>query len=233
MRTSPRLVVVLARGSGIDDDGFAAAVRPYREALEARAPEGVTVRLGARHPDDPFSSLMGDRGDVMTIDGVMELNGPDDGTVDALARSVTGLADDLGDAVNPARCAAIAGRCHHVIEGTGAVMIALGGRRAAGTTMEELSKWWLHQHAPLVMRTVTPLPNSYEQLHADADASRAAATAAGVASTHWDMFDSIYVDSIEEFVRTMSDPTIGATLLEDEVGHVDHGSLHGAAQQVL
>jgi len=226
VRSGPRLVMVLARRSEVERQAFEDAVRAYGVGLRARVRGGTTVRLGVRHPDDPFATLMGERGDVATVDGVIEITGPDD-------RAVAGLADDLFEVIDPARCAAVAGTCHHVIEGTGAVMIALGGNRAPGTTMEQLSEWWLHQHAPLVMRTVSPLPNSYEQLHADADASRAAAGLAGVDPIPWDMFDSIYVDSVEDFVATMSDPTVGATLFEDEVGHVDHGSLRGAAQLVV
>jgi hypothetical protein len=225
--------MVLARRDGVDRDAFDDAVEAYGNALRARVPDGCSVRVGVRHPDDPFASLMGERGDVATVDGVIEVNGPDDGSAEDLAELVEGLAGELSSVADPARCAAVAGTCHHVIEGGDVVMIALGGNRAPGTTMEQLSEWWLHQHAPLVMRTVKPLPSSYEQLHGDADASRLAAKASGVDPTPWDMFDSIYVDSIPAFVETMSDPTIAATLFEDEVGHVDHGSLKGAALRVV
>jgi len=233
MRQGPRLVVALVRRDDVASDALVDAVRAFGGGLRARAPDGVVVRLGVRHPDDPFAALMGERGDVSTIDAVVELTGDEGGSFDALAAAADGLGADLAGVVDAARSSAIAGTCFHVIEGTGAVMVALGGLRAPGTTMEQLSEWWLHQHAPLVMRTVSPLPNSYEQLHADADASRAAAKVAGVGDTHWDMFDSIYVDSVPEFVATMSDPQTGATLFEDEVGHVDHASLRGAAQLVI
>ena len=232
MRQGPRLVMALVRRDDVDPAGFTDAVRDHGEQLRSRATDGVVVRLGTRHPDDPFAMLMGERGDVVTIDAVIELTGPDTGDLADLAKLVEGLAADLDTVLDAERSSAVAGTCWFVIDGTGAVMIALGGCRAPGTTMEQLSEWWLHQHAPLVLRTVSPLPNSYEQLHADADASRAAATAAGVGSTHWDMFDSIYVDSLDEFVASMSDPQVGATLFEDEVGHVDHGSLRGGAQLV-
>jgi hypothetical protein len=233
VRSGPRLVAVLARRGGVERDDFVDSIRRYGDALRTGLPGHVALRIGVRHPQDPFASLMGERGDVAPVDAVIELTGPDDGDVVDLQPLVEGLAGSLADAVDPARSSVVAGTCHHVIEGTGAVMVALGGLRAPGTTMAQLGEWWLHQHAPLVLRTVQALPNSYEQLHADADASVAAATAAGVEPTRWDMFDSIYVDSLSEFVASMSDPEVAATLFEDEVGHVDHGSLRGAAQVVV
>jgi hypothetical protein len=218
------VLVAAARGSEALEDAL--------RAVRSKLPDDARVRLGLRHPNDPLAATMGERALSEPVDGVVEVTLAEGASVDACPAAVTGLAGMLADAINPGRSAAIAGACHRFLHDDGAAMIALAARRAPGTTMDELTAWWL-RHGRLALNIVSPLPLAYEQLHADADVSRAAARAAGVAETPYDMFDTICGVSAEELTAPLVDPEVARQLFEDELGHVDHATLRGAMQRVI
>jgi hypothetical protein len=231
-RTEPddvrsRVVGLLAAAHGVD------ALEGALVRARAELPDDVEVRLGIRHEADPMALLMGERGASEPVDAVIEITLADGidlaGCPQVLARA--GAA--LGDAIDRDRSAAIAGTCYRFLHDGGAVFAAIAARRAPGTTMEQLTDWWLHEHGPLALRIVAPSPLAYEQLHGDAATSRAAADAAGIAGAAYDMYDTIGAPSIEELERAVSEPTVAAQLFEDEVGHVDHSSFRGAMQRTL
>jgi len=223
----PRVVVLLAAARGADD--LEAALVAARSGF----PSDVELRLGIRHEQDPMALMMGERGASEPVDGVIEVTLPDGVPLSNCAAAVDGLAATLGGAIDAARSAVVAGTCYRFLHAGGSVFAAIAARRAPGTTMDQLTEWWLHQHGPLALRIVSPPPLAYEQLHGDADMSRAAARAAGVSETPYDMYDTIGAPTLEEFEQAAGDPAVAAQLFEDEVGHVDHSSFRGAIQRTL
>jgi hypothetical protein len=226
-----RVVMILAgrRGPGAE---LEAAIRDAGDQLRRRA-SGGSVRLGLRLADDPLSQTMGARGELEPVDGIIEVTAPDGTDATEAASLVDGVRAMLDANVDAARSAVIAGACYRFLSDEGALFIALAGYRDPAITMEQLSDWWLHRHGPLALGIVDPLPRAYEQLHADADASRLASAASGFPAPGYDMYDTIAIDSLESLTGSVMNPEVAATLYEDEVGHVDHERLRGAIQQTL
>ncbi|MGH9030699.1 MAG: EthD domain-containing protein [Acidimicrobiia bacterium] len=227
-----RAVVMLAAGPG-GASSLEAALRRVGDAGRARVGPDGSIRVGLRHRDDPLAAAMGERGALEPVDGVIELTGGAGvGTADAVG-FVDGIVAELGDAVDGSRSAVIVGRAHRFLAGDGALFVALAGVRDPAITTEELSVWWLGHHGPLALALVDPLPRAYEQLHADHAASAAAAERAGVPPRRYDMYATISVDSMSDLVGALMGAEVGATLFEDELGHVDHGRVRGALQRLL
>jgi EthD domain len=242
-----RVVLVLAAtardGDGRPSAAFEAAIRRTGAMLRARvgAPSGERsserglVRVGVRLPDDPLSQTMGgDRGELEPVHGVIEITAPEGVTTTAAAALVDGARDSLGEHVDPERSAVVAGRCYRFLSAEDApLFLAILGYRDPAITMEQLTQWWLHQHGPLALSIVDPLPLAYEQLHADQDASHAASEAAGLPAPGYDMYDTIAIDSLESLMGSTMNPEVAAQLFEDEVGHVDHSRMRGAIQRTV
>ena len=228
----PRLVVLLGLTEGATVDDLEASLRASRPALVGRVPAGAQLRLGVRHPEDPMAAAMGARGTLASLDGVVELTWPESSPLATLVEAAGGLRGALTDPVDPSRCAVVAGRCRRFRSAEGPVMLALAGRRAPGTTMDELSTWWTERHGPLVLQLLGPLALCYEQLHGDEDIAGRAATAIGVAGTRYDMFDTGFFAGMQDFAAPfLRDPEVAAKMYKDELRHVDHDSLRGAMQR--
>jgi hypothetical protein len=157
---------------------------------------------------------------------------PGDTDVD-FTSPVRGVAGDLDDVVDPARSVAVAGTCHLLETGGGPVLMAGGARRVEGTTLQELSDWWLHHHGPLCMKILEPRPLGYQQLHPDPEQSRAFAEAAGVGSARLDMFVCAYFASLDDFTGALARPGVAEQLRTDEEGHYDHATMFGSMFEVL
>ncbi len=191
------------------------------------------VRVGVRHSDDPLGSGVDEWDAMASPDAAVEISWPSDATGVDFAAPVRGLAHDLAGVIDPARSVAVAGTCHLLETGEGPVLMAGGARRVEGTTLQELSDWWLHHHGPLVLTVLDPKPLGYQQLHPDPDASWTVAAAAGVATTPLDMFVSAYFSSLDDFVAPLAKPGVAQRLREDEEGHYDHATMFGSMFQVL
>jgi hypothetical protein len=229
----PRVGLLLVARPGVTKDAFAEALVRFRDRATKRMPEGSLVRVGIRHSDDPLGSGVDDWDAMASPDASVEISWPA-GTADPdFTAPVRGLVDDFDGLLDPDRCVAFAGTCHLLETGDGPVMMSGGARRVAGTTLEELSDWWLHHHGPLCMQVLEPRPLGYQQLHPDRAASRDVATAAGIATTELDMFVTSYFASVDDFLGPLARPGIAELLRTDEEGHYDHSTMFGSLFQVL
>ncbi len=184
------------------------------------------MHLGVRLDDDPLAAIARER-ELRLLDGALEVTVPEVGrlpdVIDALA-DFHGLVDG---AIDTEASIVVAGACHLVRGGVGPVMLASTGRRRTGVTREAHSTWWLHEHGPMSMRLV-PASVGYQQLHGDPDASRAAASTAGLGGPAMDFAETAYFDTVDGFLEPMSDPAVGAELVEDEAQFIDHTSMVAA-----
>jgi hypothetical protein len=146
---------------------------------------------------------------------------------------VRGLAGDLADVIDADRSAAAAGTCHLLETGEGPVLMSGGARRVEGTTLQQLSDWWLHHHGPLCMQVLKPRPLGYQQLQPDPALSRTVAEAAGIGTTRFDLFVTAYFTALDDFTAALANPGVAQLLREDEIGHYDHGTMFGAMFDVL
>ena len=121
----PRLVALMTVTDGTDEEVFQAAARAAAEALKHRiGGENASIRIGIRMEDDPLFLLMGQRGEAVSIDSVLEVTLAEDQSSDELITCVEGFHSHFEGLVEPGTTAVLAGTAHLVIEGTGKIFIA-------------------------------------------------------------------------------------------------------------
>lgn len=194
---------------------------------------GAMLRIGLRHPHDPFTAIMAGRPASAPLDLAVEVTLAEHSQLESLV----GIARPLGHAFGPLLAARgieiLAGMAHLIVPGDDAILLAVAARRDPSIDVADLRRWWVQQHATLAQRIVRPFPTGYEQLHVDRELSARAAAAAGIEHEPRDLFDSINVSSIDSLTSAVMNPAIAAQLAEDERGHVDMESLRGAVTEVI
>ncbi len=211
-----------AHGDGSLERDLVAAAADLRGRLGA----GGTVRVGVRLDDDPLAAIAASATSACST-ARWRWTRPDVADLDGLIAALDGVGPAIAASVDLGASAAVAGTCHLVRAATGSVMLASAGRRRADVTRDAHSDWWLNHHGPMSMRLV-PLSLGYQQLHADPDASRAAAKTAGVGVCDYDFGETAYFEAVESLIGPMSDPEIGRELAEDEARFIDHTSMIAA-----
>lgn len=230
----PRLVVLLSLGP--QSDRGEAERTLHRGAASLRLctqADGGIVRAAVQIAADPLAAMLAQRGRPAPVDAVVEVTLRGDRPLDQLIDVGRQIGQELRGLVEATASAVLAGLAHLIVAGGGPIFLALAGRKDPATTVDEMRRWWLGQHAALVQRVVRPLPNGYEQLHVDRSLSRQAARAVGFAEEAYDAFDSINAGSVETLLQPLQDPEIAGALYQDELGHLDHGSFRGALCKVL
>lgn len=233
-RCVPRLVALMTLRAGAGAEEVAGRLRACAAGIGALAGAGGgSVRVAMKLPEDPLSRMLEQRGRPAPLDAVLEVTLAQDQPLAALIACSRRLGSEIGSLVDAEASAALAGLAHLIVEGDGPIFLALAARRDPATTVEEMRRWWLEQHAVLVRRVVAPFPDGYEQLHVERALSRQAAEAAGFGPEEYDAFDSINARSVDELLRPLLDPAVAGRLYRDELGHMDHGSFRGAVCRVL
>jgi hypothetical protein len=212
-------------------DGEAARLGERLVAMADRflsaAPAGARLRIGAQRAGQGRQEDRGDGRRFKTVDAAIEL------TLGAAhADALTGVAGEIGaairDEVVPERSAAMAGPMYSMVPPQdGDVFLSLAFRRAPGTTNGEFRHWWQYQHAVLCVPLLTPEMLAYDQVHLDQDRSRAITRAAGFPDHDYDAYDNLTWANETSGARASSDRVIMQTILEDEIGHIDHATYHG------
>jgi hypothetical protein len=230
---TPRLALLIEPRAGLHDAEFDTGLRDLSRMLGCAGGAGAQTRAARRIDGDPLGALLAQRGAVGAVGAELELTlaaGADPGRLLEFSGIVSRGLAELAD---PASTRLVAGKVHFVRRGEGPVLVLVGGRRAAGTTPEQMTRWWIDQHAVLAQRIVRPPPRSYEQLHGDRTVSERLCESCGVVFEPLDMWDSIAVGSVDEFLQAVQEPDVSRQLYEDELGHVDHYSMRGAVCRVL
>jgi hypothetical protein len=129
------------------------------------------------------------------------------------------LAPLLAGCVDTASSAAIAGIAHDITSGTERSRLVFSLRRRSDLTRAEFHDYWFNRHAAGPRERGQP--SGYDQLHADEEASAAAAQAAGLAVSDHDGVALFKCAEFESKARAFHHP---ATLeaLEDERRFIDH-----------
>jgi hypothetical protein len=191
-----------------------------RQAALRLLPEGSRHRRAIRVPDDPTALVPQDGRTVMatvppSFDAFFELGG-EDARFETLVAAVAGSGDRLQPLVDPARSAALVGTEHVIIPGSQGLLLVMALRRLPVLSPKEFHDFWLNEHAVEVGRSVPDL-QGYRQFHADEEATRAAATAAGLAIHDLDGTAEGYYQDIDVFLEVMSRPEVTA-----DAGFIDH-----------
>ena len=118
------------------------------------------------------------------IDAVLEVLLPDQSDVTLALSAFVGLADRLGDSVDPSRSASVVGTEHVLVEGMGAIEIHAFLRRVPPLSTDEFRAYWRNDFGPAASRT--PHMCGYRQVHADAAATTEACKATGLRLNDFD-----------------------------------------------
>jgi hypothetical protein len=229
----PRLVAMITAPAGADPARFEAILERACAAIAARLDGRAAIRAAVLNEENPLAGVVGDRAGPTPDDAVIEVTLPEGDALERLLTGAAGLGRDLDGMIDPAQSTLMVGMAYLVIAGDANIFVALGARRDPAIRVEDMRHWWLNQHAPLVKKTIRPPPAGYEQLHVDRELSEQACRAAGLAWEPFDLFDSINVHTVADFIASTGDPKIQQTLLEDEIGKVDHSRNRGAFCRVV
>jgi hypothetical protein len=101
------------------------------------------------------------------FDAMMEAIVPN-GALPAILPVFEGLAGRLGDAIDPARSAGLAGTEHVIVPGTGPLFVLIANRRLPNFTHQGFLDYWLDYHGPFARANVPPETGmAYRQFHTD------------------------------------------------------------------
>jgi hypothetical protein len=200
-----------------DDDRDALAKALAAEGARALASIGstatgtVAVNVPPRPgvaPDEGTYELVLKRGLTNGVllggfDAVLDLTVPD-ADIGRTGGALGEVVRALGDLIDPARSAAVGGRVHVIMEGTGKIQLFYCMRRLADVTHETFSSYWREQHADV--GKVTPGLAGYRQLHADESVSASLATAAGVGIADFDGVALEWFAEMADFITAAGSP---------------------------
>ena len=220
-----RLALMLDSASG-DPAALGQELAAMAVWLGEVSPPDAQIRIGALKapitapPPEPSTPRR-----FETVDAAIEIT-VETAQIDALPE----LAGRIGEAVRPivTRGAAMTGPMHRMVPPRdGDVFLSLAFQRAPGTTSEEFQRWWRYQHAQLCVPLMSPELLAYDQVHLDHARSRAVAEAAGFTDRYYDAYDNLTWANAQSQGPSVTDPNIMRTILEDEIGHIDHATYRG------
>jgi len=167
-----RFVALMAASDSKLDD-FVKGVTEQALRLEADMPVRIKVRTAFPIRDDGAHSAQSNS------DGVLELLMPQSNDLQAVLGAVDGLAARLGNVVNVGQSAAVVGAEHIIVPGMAPIQIHAGLRRSPRLSHEAFCLFWKHEFGRVASKI--PRMGGYCQVHADIDATKAAAAASGLA----------------------------------------------------
>jgi len=178
-------------------------------------------RLAVRVPGDPTASVPQDGQpdevpEQPSFDVVFELRG-ENLSFEGLSRSVEGIGERLGPAVDVHTSAALVGVEHEIVPGSERLFLNMVLRRLPEWGRANWQAHWIDHHAAEVRENVSGL-QGYRQFHADEGASMAAAKSAGLAIHDYEGTAEGYYSDIDKFLETLSDPEV-----QKDTGFIDHG----------
>src|SRR5262249_55076361 len=95
-------------------------------------------------------------------------------------------------------------------------------------SVDEFRSWWLHEHAKVATRLLSPELLAYDQVHVDRELSRRGSAMAGIAYHPFDAYDNLAWASLDQFIDSVSKPGGRDEMYADEEGHIDHSTYRGA-----
>lgn len=215
-----KLSVVLAKRPGSTSDALETALRSETTKLRDI---GWEASAAVAVEPDPFLGTAHGAEVPTRVDGLLSLDLEEAHTGPELEAVVGELAERLTHQVDLARSGLIYGVRHTVIDGDGPLHISFALRRRTTMTHEEFSDYWLNSHGRMAREAPRRKSGGgYRQLHADLDASRDLAAAAGIGLGDYDgIVSSDHVDA-ERMTKIFSHPAVADTALTDERRFIDH-----------
>lgn len=215
-----KLQLLLSLNPAHDLQGLLALLDKEGEAMRAFLPEGSRQRRAVRLPGDPTASVPQDghtpgSAPPPSFDVVVELGGDELGFA-VLEAAAAGLAERLEPTIDPALSAAIVGTEHVIIPGSHPLLLVMALRRLPHWSRQEFHDFWISDHGTQVSESVADL-QGYRQFHADEDATRRAAKAAGLSIDDLEGTAEGYYQTIDVFLEIMAKPEVAA-----DAGFIDH-----------
>lgn len=228
-------LVMLSAPPGMLLDAFRAEIARRFDGVRAALGDDVEVRVGTRFAQDPLGVMLGDRA-MAPADAIIDLAMPGIGDPLLLASRLEALRE-LAGCIDPAASSLALGTlCYiHRTLPEGREILSFIGRKSSETTVADMRRWWLEEHAQLALRLQNgiPRPWSYAQLHVDRAASEQGAARSGLSYVHYDMGDLIAIADRAQFLDFHSIPEVARALEEDEKGFLDQSSWRGAIVEQL
>ncbi|MCZ7526631.1 MAG: EthD domain-containing protein [Acidimicrobiia bacterium] len=227
-----QLLLVPAEGQSLNllEARLVAEGQALRSRLDV---PGRLHRRAIRLPDDPFATTAHGAEVVTGFAAMMELAVPDEAGAQPLIDAVEGCAErleGLGARIDATASAALIGTEHVIVPGEEPVALFYALRRLPTLDPEGFRDHWLHRHAEL--GRAVPGLRGYRQVHADPEASKAAAAAAGVGVHDFDGVAEAYYADVEDFLGIMAKPEVTADALEDEKRFIDHSRSTGMLTRI-
>ena len=208
------LLLLAAPGDVVTASLREALVREAKDALSRMSVADAAYRVAARVPPSgaspaPAYDQILERGlanGVMLggFTAVLEVSCPASAGFDQLSACVDGVGARLGSMIERERSLAVAGTDVVILDGGGPVQLFYCMRRSSDTTHEAFCEFWAQQHTKIA--TTTPGLTGYRQLHADLDASRRAADAAGLRQSEINGVALEWFRAMEGFVSAVGGP---------------------------
>jgi len=136
------------------------------------------------------------------FDAVVELTIPGRRRLADLVGCLEEIRGTAGDAIDSPRSAAVAGTDVVLVDGVGPLRLFYAMRRKAGTSHADFCRYWEKRHSK--MTRITPGLAGFKHLHADLDASKRAAEAAGVGLHDIDGVSLQWYRSAHDFAKVVA-----------------------------
>lgn len=216
-----RLQLLLARRRDQPRGLIEAKMASEGQRVRDKLPSGAIHRRAVRLLDDPTDqSVHGQTVEAgEQFDALFEVGG-EDVSPDDLAVAVEGIGERMTDCIDPERSAAVVGTEHTIVSGQQPLVLLFGLRRLPSMTLTEFQDYWLNEHTKVAHRV--PNLKGYRQLHAEPDASAAAAESSGAGIDDIDGVVQSYFASPQAFSDLMAQPEVAGEALEDEKNFIDH-----------
>jgi hypothetical protein len=131
------------------------------------------------------------------VDAVLQVTAPGRAALPALISCLVEVRRCAGHVMDSALSAAVAGTDVMIVDGTGPVELVYGMRRRPNTSHQAFCRYWKEDYTGVAR--FAPGLAGYDQLHANPEASKSAAAAAGVAIHDIDGVALQWFRSLQDF----------------------------------
>lgn len=222
-----KIQLLLTRAAATPTATFVALVLAESARLAADLPVGVALRAGGQLEDNPIASLphaqQGEAQPGRGFEVLVELFAASAEGLETAVPLLGLLAAHLGDHLDRAASALIAGTEHHILPGWGSLQLVFALRRLPAMRQASFQDYWLHRHVvhPLgVVQRGGVL--RYRQFHADDVLTARWAGPLGCGIADFDGVAEVYYRHPDEIVEGFSRPEVARDALEDERRFIDH-----------
>ncbi len=224
----PRLLILLAARGGRRGELAHAIADVAKQVVEASAHPVRAIGMVRQHPD-PFAGGIGEnRG----FDSALDLRLEDGGGVETLMTACADLADRIAADAHADLSYALAGPLHVLVRDDDApIRYVYVMRRRADWSDAEYLKHYVEHHQKFGLRTSGI--SGYSTHRIDSDASKRAATAAGLGSWGASSVSELYIRDLDVFFEEAMGSAVGDEAIADEERFVDRANSVACCMKVV